>query len=541
MAEAALLKKLEELVKDSNSVSGRDASVISAEASEIEKEVQGGKTKLSAAGRKKAQAALDEIAASVAFEKNSGNVIKYATLICTVLPMLLTGVGTVQEWALRPAMVVAKADLTGWHAVVTGGCGAVGFELAVMLASSGAGVVLGCHGVDASQSGSEGATARVEQLGLRRTEEEGFSFEPDEQSDGTSRGWIEVWPLRLESFASVRHFASRVAALSSVELLVHNAATKHGCSLSEDGHELATQVNYLSPFLLTRLLLPSLSSGGRIVHLACDAGLQLPDYLPWPLRRTSPEALPRVRLDDLDVRTEGKEAGSIAGHCSAPLQYASAKLALVVHTAELHRRLSVNRTGVTSLAVNPGAMANDFYTNEPPAPTSVRGGLGFLRGLSFPPVWIARKLYGALFVNVARTMLRATTTGAQAAFHVATAAALTQPYAGGGLYSDQAGAFSQCGRAAELCGRMAAREMPAAAADPQLAKKLWARTEQAIGATHLRPLESGEAGAIGEWDAAQASDVDAGRKLPELDAAFRLLDKSSKKTPDPDDEQEEFF
>lgn len=508
--EAAFLKQLEALVADGSSVRGRDTSVISAEAEEIEKQMNEA-GEMSAKGREKAKEHLEEIKAADAFERNSGKLIKYAMLICTVLPMVLTGLGSVQEWATRPAMVAAPADLSGKLAVVTGGCGAMGFELALMLAESGAGVVLGCHGVESSEAASEQAMARVDQLGLRRTDDGDFQ-------EDSSRGWVEVWPLSLESFSSVRTFAARVAAVgSSLDLLVHNGGSKQGCTRSEDGHEYAVQVNYLAPVLLTKLLLPSLPRGGRVVHVTCDAALQLPDYLPWPLSRTTAATLPRIKLESLDVREEGKVAGSVAGGCSAPLEYASAKLALTLHSAELHRRLSLNRTGSVSHALNPGAMLSDFHRNSPPAAAapSAMGMMSGLRGMLmsyFPPVWIMRKLYGLVFTQLANAMLRESKTGARAAFHVATAAALGLPKAGGGVFSDQAGAFADCGGAPAQCGRMAPDDMPAAAANLQLAKQLWVRTEQAIGAHALRPLAGGdgEADAFGGGDAGGDSFSSAG-------------------------------
>eukprot|EP01050_Picozoa_sp_SAG11_P003155 SAG11_NODE_172_length_13574_cov_14.732690_13_plen_97_part_00 len=64
----------------------------------------------------------------------------------------------------------------------------------------------------------------------------------------------------------------------SLDILVHNAATKEGCGRTVDGHSIVTQVNYLSPFLLTRLLLPTLRKDSRVVHLTCDAALQQPDW-----------------------------------------------------------------------------------------------------------------------------------------------------------------------------------------------------------------------------------------------------------------------
>jgi hypothetical protein len=233
--EEKLLRRLQALVEDGQSVSGRDASVISSEAQDIEKEMKEAPTQLSAKGHEKAKEALEEIKASDAFEKGASKICQMGILICTFLPMVLTALGSVQEWALRPSMVVAPADLSGKLSVVTGGCGSLGLELGVMLAKSGAGVILGCHadeglGALASETATDRAWARIDQLGLRRTkdDQETTSFGEEETSSG---GWMDIWPLQLESFAGVRQFASRVAAEGDLDLLVHNAATKKGCTL----------------------------------------------------------------------------------------------------------------------------------------------------------------------------------------------------------------------------------------------------------------------------------------------------------------------
>ena len=389
-------------------------------------------------------------------------------LIVTFLPMLLTQLGAIEEWAMRPTMAVAPADLSGTRAVITGGCGSLGFHLATMLAQGGAGVVLGCHGVESSLSAEAGIESRIGEMGLLR-------HENDDEEDINGRGWIEVWPLQLESFASVREFGSRVAELGAVNLLVHSAATKSACTKTEDGFELSLQVNYLSPFLLTQLLLPALqkADSSRVVLLTCDAGLTQADWLPWPLSRTRPELLPRISLSSLEPYMEGQ-----GPRCNQGLEYASSKLALVLHASELDRRLGLGQSPrSTAHSVNPGAMLSPLHAHAPPpAPPGMRSTMmGFL-----PPVWIMKKIYGFVFTRLGNAMLRDPTDGAKAVFHVATAPALSTSQAGGGLFSDAAGPFIDCGKLAAKCGRLKAADLPPAASDQQLAKQLWTRTESAL-------------------------------------------------------------
>lgn len=90
--------------------------------------------------------------------------------------------------------------------------------------------------------------------------------------DATGNREVHVLGCDLASLASVRdavaEFEGRFDAL---HLLINNAGTmltRH--RLSEDGYELTFAVNYLGPYLLTRLLLPRLTAAGRarIVNVA---------------------------------------------------------------------------------------------------------------------------------------------------------------------------------------------------------------------------------------------------------------------------------
>lgn len=78
--------------------------------------------------------------------------LQFAFMGTAIIPLLVTLAESIMESATRPAMEVLPADLTGMHAVVTGGCGAIGLELAVMLAKSAAGVIIACHGVNTAES-----------------------------------------------------------------------------------------------------------------------------------------------------------------------------------------------------------------------------------------------------------------------------------------------------------------------------------------------------------------------------------------------------
>lgn len=78
---------------------------------------------------------------------------------------------------------------------------------------------------------------------------------------------LEVMELNLESFDSVRRFASEIRGKGMrVDVLFNNAGTMPGdMRLTADGYESATQTNFVSTALLTRLLLPAINDGGAIV------------------------------------------------------------------------------------------------------------------------------------------------------------------------------------------------------------------------------------------------------------------------------------
>lgn len=478
--ERAMSTKVANLVAESGQVvSGRDASAILADVDEFKKIIEEGS--FSEEGAKKMLADLEGVRSSLSFEnaleQKCGRVIQLVLMAVSLVPMLLTSFESCYEFATRPELVEVPADLSGMHAVVTGGSGAVGLDLAIMLANSGAQVVISCHGREVCESAeSDQIESRLAAMGLLRDES---------ASDGSNpqQGWIDVWPLQLESFTSVREFAARIAKQwDAVDILVHNAATKDGCTRTEDGFEHVTQVNYLSPFLLTQLLLPTLrTDSARVIHVTCDAGLQQTDWLPWPLRRTSPELLPKIHWEGLKQREEGTSGNTITGACSSLVEYANSKLAVVVHARELNKELSRLNRGVAHV-VNPGSMDSKFGRSDsvPAAKPSMQSSMMS----RLPPVWIANMVYqhtfGKMFSGIGARMYRPTSQGAKAIFHVATSPALGYEEHGGGLFSDTYGAFSDCGKAPEDCGRVPLSRQPTATTDEELATELWTYTEQVL-------------------------------------------------------------
>ena len=136
-----------------------------------------------------------------------------------------------------------------------------------------------------------------------------------------------------------------------------------------------------------------------------------------------------MHLDGLGERVEGEEPGSIAGRCDPLIEYADSKLAVLLHSQELNRRLNKgHKSRGVAQAVNPGSMNNPFGHSD-----SVPTGKASMRSTMmsyFPPVWIIKKIYGFTVGNILQAMLRPTATGAEAVYHVTTSPALGK-YVGG--------------------------------------------------------------------------------------------------------------
>lgn len=146
----------------------------------------------------------------------------------------------------------------------------------------------------------------------------------------------------LSSLEEVRRLASEIRSdQGRLDVLINNAgigAGKRGemrREESEDGYELRFAVNYLAPFLLTKLLLPLLkdSAPARIVNVA-SAG-------------QSP-------IDFDDVMLERDYDGMKA--------YSQSKLAQIMFTFSLAERL--DGTGVTVNALHPASLMDTKMVSE---------------------------------------------------------------------------------------------------------------------------------------------------------------------------------
>jgi len=144
----------------------------------------------------------------------------------------------------------------------------------------------------------------------------------------------------LASLDSVRACAAEFTErFDGLELLINNAGimtTTH--QLSPDGCELTFATNYLGPYLLTRLLLPTLiqGEGARIVNVASKVHFN-----------------GAIDLDALTSQPTGRFSGMQA--------YADSKLGNVMFTLSVADRLSADSgTFVTANCLHPGVVATNI-------------------------------------------------------------------------------------------------------------------------------------------------------------------------------------
>lgn len=150
---------------------------------------------------------------------------------------------------------------------------------------------------------------------------------------------VESIPLNLASFLSVRNFVKQFhqRKFPQLHLLILNGGCKVGkFELTEDGIETTFQVNHLSHFLLTTLLLDDLkqSAPSRIVVVASAV------HIPGVGRGLNPEML------------YSKEELNDQSKFDSMQRYRTSKLANVMFTHALARRLQ--GTNVKVACLSPG-------------------------------------------------------------------------------------------------------------------------------------------------------------------------------------------
>jgi NAD(P)-dependent dehydrogenase (short-subunit alcohol dehydrogenase family) len=195
--------------------------------------------------------------------------------------------------------------MSGRSVIVTGASSGIGAVTAGELARAGARVVLAVR----DPAKGEGAAAKMV-------------------------GQTEVRRLDLADLASVREFAA--SWTGDLDILINNAGIMMVPeSRTADGFELQIGTNHLGHFALTNLLLPHVTN--RVVTVTSDL-----------------HKLGKVDLDDLNW--ERRPYRPLWAYCQS-------KLANVLFTFELQRRLAESASRVRAVSAHPGVAHTNLITH----------------------------------------------------------------------------------------------------------------------------------------------------------------------------------
>lgn len=293
----------------------------------------------------------------------------------------------------------------GRVAVITGASAGIGRATAAILAQRGARVVLACRDLAKAKQ----ATDWIVQTGVDRAS-------------------VDVVVLNLASLTSVRAAADDIlSSCPRLDLLINNAGVMAiPFGLSEDGIELTFATNHLGHFALTGLLLHRLlaTPSSRVITIASNAH-----------RRARPQFDPRVSRGDYDP--------SVA--------YDRSKLANLLFTFELQRRLHAHGAHTVAVAAHPGNARTDLWQTSS---------------------WLERLLIGPRMRPLTRWLAQTPEEGA-----LATLRAATDPTVAGGEYFGPGGPLGYTGAPVRV-------EASPAARDRTSQRHLWELSEELSGVTY---------------------------------------------------------
>lgn len=291
-------------------------------------------------------------------------------------------------------------DQTGRVAVITGSNTGIGYYTAAELAAHGARVVLAVRDLEKGDAAAQR---------IRET---------------SPQAAVEVAHLDLSSLASVREAAEALsAAHPRIDLLINNAGVMYTPKQhTADGFELQFGTNHLGHFALTGLLLPRMLRvrQSRVVTVSSMAH----------------RIMAAIHFDDLQWEHGYNRIAA----------YGQSKLANLMFTYELQRRLAAKRRSTIAVAAHPGTANTELTRHLPP----------FLRPADrlLTPLVVQSAAMGAL----------------------PTLRAATDPEVTGGQYYGPGGIGEQRGYPKLV-------EASKQAHDVELQQRLWAVSEELTGVT----------------------------------------------------------
>lgn len=286
--------------------------------------------------------------------------------------------------------------------VITGANSGIGYEAALVLAKKGADVTLACRSVEKAEAA----------VGLLRL------AAPD--------ATLRVKALDLSDLASVRAFAESFSGENErLDCLINNAGVMAlPRTLTKDGFEMQIGTNHLGHFALTGLLLDRLvaAPSARVVTVSSQAH--------------------RVGTIDFDDMMGERRYDKWRA-------YGQSKLANLLFTLGLSRRLAEKHRNVLALAAHPGYAATDLQRRGPEASKS--------------------RLMGSLMAASNAIFAQSASKGA-----LPTLRAATDPAAENGDYFGPGGPFESFGSPVKVKGN-------AKSQDVAVADRLWEASEKLTG------------------------------------------------------------
>jgi NAD(P)-dependent dehydrogenase (short-subunit alcohol dehydrogenase family) len=211
-------------------------------------------------------------------------------------------------------------DQSGRVAIVTGANSGLGYDTAAVLADRGAHVVLAVRNLDKGSAAAD----RIKKAS------------PD--------AVVAVQELDLTSLESIRKAAEQLRAdHPRIDLLVNNAGVMYVPTreTTNDGFEMQFGTNHLGHFALTGRLLDAMLAveGSRVVTVSSGAH----------------RILARIHLDDLQLERKYNRVAA----------YGQSKLANLLFTYELQRRLELKGAPTVALAAHPGFSDTELMRHMP--------------------------------------------------------------------------------------------------------------------------------------------------------------------------------
>ncbi len=211
-------------------------------------------------------------------------------------------------------------DQSGRVAIITGANSGLGYDTAAVLAAKGAHVVLAVRNLD---KGNEAA---------------------DRIKKASPNAVVALQELDLTSLDSVRKAADALrAAHPRIDLLINNAGVMYVPTreTTKDGFEMQFGTNHLGHFALTGQLLDNIVAveGSRVVTVS-SVGHRL---------------LARIHFDDPNLQRKYNRVEA----------YGQSKLANLLFTYELQRRLTAKGAPTVALAAHPGFSDTELMRHLP--------------------------------------------------------------------------------------------------------------------------------------------------------------------------------